>query len=117
MPEYTQYESFKKAVLEIAVETVPGRSTDDFDAFDGQDHPKWGRPFFCLTFFLTDEPHVDIFIRMVRNRLLRWPKLYESENNNGYIYKVYKSHIQSHDYWSVSFLLADKYELTEDSQV
>lgn len=116
MPEYTQYESFKNAVLEIAVEAVAGRGTDDLNAFDGQVHPKWGKPFFCLTFFLSDEPHIDVFIRMVRNRLLKWPKLYENENNDGFIYKVNKSHIQSHGYWSVSFWLADSYELIEDSQ-
>ena len=98
--EKSLYESFKKAVLNIAVETVPNRKVDDFDE---QENPDSKNLSFCFTFFLSEEEHVDIFIKEVRNRLLKWPELNEDENTDGYIYEVWKSHIQSHDYWSVCF--------------
>ncbi|GEA09182.1 hypothetical protein KUL42_39430 [Alteromonas sp. KUL42] len=113
MTDKALYETFKQAVLDIAVETVPGRQVDDFDE---QEHPEWKRFFFSLTFFLSEEPYVDDFIRTVRNRLLKWPQLTEDKKSDGYIYQVWKSHIQSHDYWSVSFWLSEKYEFQEDSQ-
>lgn len=106
------YESFKKAVLDIAVESIPGRQADDFDEHD---HPVLDRPFFSLTFFLFEGAHVDHFIQSVRDRLLESTPN-EKSKAGAYVYHVWKSHILSHGYWSVSFWLADKYEYIEDSQ-
>lgn len=113
MTDNYQYEAFKKAVLDIAVETVPDRQIDDFDEHE---HPELRKPFFCLTFFLAEEPHVDTFIKTVRDRMLDLPSLNNRVNSDRYIYQVWKSHIQSHNFWSVNFWLADKYQFTEDSQ-
>lgn len=107
------YERFKLALLTILAEIVPSRNQGDFD--EGV-HPDTGVKFISFTWHLSEEGRVDSFLKAVRNRLLIYPRLSDDDVTDGFMFEIWKSHIQSHDYWSLTFWLADKYTFTEDSQ-
>lgn len=113
MNQSAEFELFKSKLLEVLKSTLPGRNVDDHDIIFDQEKKDC---FISFTFFLSEESDVDNFIRSVRTSLLKWPEISSHSDSNKFVYKVCKSHIQSHDYWDVSFWLADKYSFCEDSQ-
>jgi len=100
MNQSAEFELFKSKLLEVLKSTLPGRNVDDHDIIFDQEKKDC---FISFTFFLSEA-------------LLKWPELSSHSDSNQFVYKVCKSHIQSHDYWDVSFWLADKYSFCEDSQ-
>jgi hypothetical protein len=107
------YSIFKSELLKVLSKALPERDIDDFDEHE---HPNTKVPFICFTFLCSEEDKVDKFIRSVRDELLTYPEFTDKKDSNKFVYEVWKSHIQSHDYWSVHFWLASKYKLVEDSQ-
>ncbi|MND27426.1 hypothetical protein D3C80_178920 [compost metagenome] len=108
-----KFELFKERLFEVLERTLPDRDLNNHEVVVD---PDTREPFVFFTFFLSEEVEVDKFIRAVRESLLKWPELSVQTDTNQFVYTVWKSHIQSHDYWSVHFWLSEKYSFTEDSQ-
>ena len=108
-----EYMDFKADVFKIAAEILPASKLEDYNECED---PDTGDMFFWFTFFSSEEAIVDSFIRVTRDRLLGSPQLSDQLNTEAYVYSVEKSLILSHNYWSVAFGLADRYEFVENSQ-
>lgn len=67
-----------------------------------------------LTFTKDKEEIVDRIIRQTRRELLKDNIFDHKGDNNGYTFRVSKTLIEGHDYWSVEIRLADWYRFTED---
>lgn len=107
------YERFKLALLNILAEIVPSRGQGDFDECV---IPDLGAKCISFTWHLSEEERVDTFLKAVRNRLLIHPRLSDDVVTDGFVFEIWKSYIESHEYWSLDFWLADKYTFTENSQ-
>lgn len=107
------YNDFKVELLKVMGEVLPNRNLEDFDEYE---LPDTNVPSICFTFLCSEENNVDNYIRSVRDKLLAFPEFSEESETNKFIYEVWKSHIVSHDYWSLNFWLSKTYKFTEDFQ-
>lgn len=81
------------------------------------DRPDLDECSVTITFFQSQEETVDRIIRSARKSLLRHNSMdFKAWGDDGYTFEVYKSFVNSHDYWSLTFLFADRYKLVEAFQ-